>query len=122
MKKICLKCKEDKSLDEYNKGKGLHKKHSWCRVCQSSYYKKKVSGEIKRPEKNVCPYKKGCLEYDIWVHMYRFGIELTNKEIIKLVDGLKQAKNKLEYLDEVERRYGCKQENYSPPNEPSEKK
>lgn len=115
MKKICLSCKEEKTLDEFNKGKGSFKKHSWCRKCQAEYHKKKVAGVIKRPEKNVCPYKKGCLEYDIFVHFYRFGIELTHKDVIKLVEGLKQAENKLEYLDEVERSFGCKQENYNPP-------
>lgn len=112
MRKICIKCKEDKSLDEFNKGKGLHKKHSWCRKCQSEYYKKKVAGEIKRPEKNVCPYKDNTVESDLFIHFYRFNVSLEPEQIKEIKDRIKSAENLLVEMDRIEAELGCKYEDY----------
>lgn len=38
--KICIGCKEEKSLTEFNKGSGTFGKYPYCKGCQSTQYKK----------------------------------------------------------------------------------
>lgn len=36
--KICGKCGAEKSLDDFNRGRGAQGRHVWCRSCQKEHY------------------------------------------------------------------------------------
>ena len=114
MKKKCNKCEIQKCLAEFSKGRGLYQKHSWCIKCQSQYHQERKSGVIKPLEVRACPYRQNSLEYDIWVHFYRFSIYLSNPKVQSILERLKNEKtNKLKCLAGIEEELGCHQENYN---------
>ena len=51
--KICIRCKDEKTLDKFNKGpRGIRGRHPWCRKCTKEYGAVKYQQNKERYKKN----------------------------------------------------------------------
>lgn len=103
--KICTKCKIVKPLDEFhNSKKGRQGKTSYCKECH------------KKPKQT---YKSDSLEEELKLFFAAMGKKLTEREMRIACQRLRSSHSPLQTLSELEHKFGCKSEDYSPQKLPS---
>jgi hypothetical protein len=117
--KKCTRCNEILPIETFNKD--AQKKDGyrpWCRPCQAKYHKNRkaelIAAGVKRftpqREDKACPYKKDTLQYDVWVHFYRFKVRLDEGQMDMVLAKLNQADNFWAEMDKLEEELTNKQE------------
>lgn len=114
--KKCKRCETVKPMEQfYSEARKRDGRRSSCIPCDKAYYKEyaKRPNKIKRTEREdkACPFGERTLEFDIWVHIYRFGKKLTVEQTNDIVARLKQSKSLIN-LTEIEEELGCHPEMY----------
>lgn len=104
--KLWKRCLKEKALYKFNKGRGLHNRHNWCKNCLSDYHKQTYKG--KKKEKKLNPYADYTINSDLWLHFYRFGVILTDKETKDIRERLRMAESFLNEMNKIESELGCK--------------
>ncbi len=86
MKKICTKCKIDKSLDLFAiDKKGIHGKHSRCKQCEKDY--RLAQGEGVHAAKQKIWRENNREHYRLYARIWeynRLGLNITKEEYILL--------------------------------------
>lgn len=122
--KRCSRCREIKPTNQFNnestRKDGLSLYCKDCRRLATKEWKERKSQpgykrQKKMREVNASPYSQGTLKNDIWVHMYRFDINLTEEEVERIICRLQKAASFWAEMDAIEAEYKCKVENYDAP-------
>ena len=85
--KMCYKCKENKDLDQFAKGKGKDGKHSWCRTCVSRNRNEayRSNPETKRKDALWSRYRLRMEDYEALVLKQNGLCALCPNEIVDTV-------------------------------------